>query len=367
MNNSFSSSSDSFSNPQVFGSADKPMLIQKIYTEFEEQLMKVKHPNFSKRAKELTLLTELISELKYEEYRLLVGTLNAFRKKNYHTWCSLLADLALFKQEGTSFILLLGVIDILEKMALAELQNDKLTPKKRIPLKPEPQIQTPSSFCINLMFLVRLFYPRGVNILNPHLFKSQITYLDDNHGVSFKTKNRLDTIIIKPSTKQERLNFNACFSLTLTSPYRAQDKKIYIRANEELLIGRHHLVINDLMGFPFAYKAQVQMKVDDPTWSRASLLISCNSEGHLYLFDRASLNPVNFELFNLKHYHTNSLIYDPRVESATPLKPNQRSSISLLIGQVHSISSSNMLPNEVLASLQDEHLPISKKKRDSED
>jgi hypothetical protein len=367
MNNSSSNSSDSFSNPPVFSSADKPMATQKIHTEFEEQLIKVKHPNFSKRAKELKLLTELISELTYEEHRLLVGTLNALRKKNYHTWYSLLNDLELFKHEATSFILLSGMIDILEKMALAELQTDKLTPKKRNPLKPKPQIQTPSSFCINLMFLVRLFYPSGVNILNPHLSKRQTTYLDDDHGVSFRTHNRRDTIIIKPCTKQEKLKFKAFFSLSLTSPYRAQDYKIYIKANEELLIGRRHLVINDLMGFPFAYKAKVHMNIDDPSWSRASLLISCSSEGNLYLYDRASLNPINFELFNLKHHHSDSLMYDPRVESSTPLKTNQRNSISLFIGEIHSISSFHILPDEVLASLQDEHLAKSKKRRDSED
>jgi hypothetical protein len=218
-------------------------------------------------------------------------------------------------------------------------------------MDPKPKAQTPSSFCSNLMALVRLFYPIGVNVLNPQLNEQAHSALDHKSGIFFKT-TRGEKIVIKPCSSIEKREYQALFSLSLSSPYKTKVERIFIKANEQILIGRTHLYIRDLMGFPFCYQSIVSLEIDDPTWSRASLQLVCTANGQLYLYDRASRNPFQFQLLDFQNQHTHSLIYDPSIEASTPLNKNDRNSLSLSIGSISSVNQSQFFPNEVLAALE---------------
>ena len=76
----------------------------------QAQMEKVQHPQWARRSSELALITELIFELTYDEYRLLVGTLNSMRDKYYRTWVDLIMILALFKTEISTMFCCQGLL-----------------------------------------------------------------------------------------------------------------------------------------------------------------------------------------------------------------------------------------------------------------
>ena len=350
-----SNSSISHSSDFIFqkGNFRKQTLTNKAFRALQKQVSKVKHPNFAQRASQLELLTEIISELTYEEYRLLVGTLNVLRSDDNKTWEELSKLLSQFREETSQYLMLSGLIRILEEVV--RLEQKRSTSFNHIPiLEPFPKAQTPARFCINLMSMVRLFYPTGVNILNPCSNMDEVFALNEDSGMLFKTKNQ-ESVIIRACTNPKMKSNKALFSISLSSPFRPSVQTLYIGPREQLLIGRNSLILDGLMGFPFQFKVDVDLSVNDGTWSRASLLLTCTEEGNLYLFDRASRNPFKFELFNLKNHHTSSFMYDPRIEASTPLNLDLKDSVSMSIGRLSHLNHSRVLPKEVVAQLQDHH------------
>lgn len=299
---------------------------------------------FIERAKILKQLALLFSSLSYGAYRLLVGTVNQLRQFKDITWRDLLSTLKNFKTELPSGSQLHEMINLLSTLISTE---QKLGVQEDSPEATPGLIrQNPEAFVDDILWCSRALFPLGINILDPAwggareetVTASDHLTLEDR--LIFECSRSRIKVLIKRSL--ERLDH---FQITLRDP-KSSPTIVEIGPQNTLIIGRDALVTHSLLGLPISLKQPVSLCVPSSIWSRAAIQLVCDASSHLYIFDRASRNPLVFKTFRgeveppvipMLQYSPFSILPNPELDDAHR--------VSRVMGHTDSILLKDIKPN----------------------
>jgi hypothetical protein len=261
----------------------------------ESQIRQFKHHNLRGRGEKVLGLTDHISQMSYHEYRLLAGTINFMRDdEDSPSWSQIITQLSQFHEEVKSYAQLSVIVDLLVEMASEEVMNLKV--KRNFKWSSQPQLLSMATdeFVHQILFIVRTFYPLGVNILHPSMIEDDTSdyCLNSSQSIVFEVGAHK-----KLSMRSDGQGAGFVISLDDATKDMALEP-IRLKKGQSALIGRRGISVKSLLGLPVSHRTLVDLDVESSVWSRGALLIVCDREGRLFLFDRAAKNPFRFKLFS---------------------------------------------------------------------
>ena len=253
-----------------------------------------KHRNLHTRRQELLSLIDHISLMSYHEYRLLSGTINFIRYgQDTVNWSHVLGLLSLFHEEVKSHERLSVIVDILIKIGTTEVDRVKVKRNFRWFSRPQLLSMTSDEFMHQVIFIMRTFYPLGVNILNPSMIEddTSVHRLDSSQAIVFDVGSHRK-LSLCPDDQSDG------FIISLEDAHQERAlEPLKLRRGNSALIGRQAISVSSFLGLLVSHRASVDVDVVSGSWSRGALLVVCDQEGQLFLFDRAAKNPFRFKIF----------------------------------------------------------------------
>ena len=294
------------------------------------KLREFKLPTFAERSYEIERLTTSISELDYPSYRIFVGTINVLRRGDGQTWSMLKSYFKNFQTEVEDHPQLSSLLEICISLLNAEAARSLQDASSEYSDGPSPSVCSPYSLITQILFIARTIYPLGINILSPDWDEraSSPHALTSGMRLMFYCPYTLITLSTHPVD-----HGRSGHQLIMKDPKRGI-KQVRIHPGEHKLIGRTHLTFHTLFGLPLRERIPVHLKVKSSVWSRAALVFYCDAQGSLYVFDRASLNELRFNLFEERDGRSDSQLMSYRPDSLLLSEDPERrsSSVSHLFG-----------------------------------
>ena len=179
---------------------------------------------------------------------------------------------------------------------------------------------------------MRTFYPLGVNILHPSMIEDDGSdyCLGSSQAIVFEVGDHQ-----KLSMHSDDQGAGFIISLDSATQENAPEP-LLLKRGQSALIGRRGISVKSLLGLPVSHRTLVDIDVASSVWSRGALLIVCDREGQLFLFDRAAKNPFRFKLFSdyadddySKGMYTPAFILSPPSEDYHTDTP-----VSRLVGEI---------------------------------
>ena len=298
----------------------------------ESQIRQYKHRNLRSRSQGLLELIDHISQMSYHEYRLFAGTLNFIRyDQDQLTWSQVLGQLAQFSEEVTSHERLSAIVDLLIEIGSAEV--DQVRVKRNFRWFSQPQLisMTVDDFMHQVIFITRTFYPLGINILNPSMdeFSALDRCLDTSQAIVFDVGSHQKLSMCSDDHGEG-------FIISLEDAHEeCAPEPLKLMRGKSALIGRRAISVKSLLGLTVSHRASVDIDVVSSSWSRGALLIVCDQEGRLFLFDRAAKNPFRFKIFSQDDDDDYSRgMYTPAFVMSPPHEDVDDGRVSRLVGEI---------------------------------
>ena len=294
----------------------RPSVDQEI-SKLSADLEQINHSRLRPRVIDALALIQTFPQLRYEEYRTLVGALNFMRSsRGAESWKSILEYFEGLSQDPeTPNLKTIG--QLIGRIGREEAHR---SPKYYGDRDPNTYLQplTSSAFIENLLFIFRVLYPLGVNVLNPSWLTGDQTEtslaLSKNIHIKMGQSRYGDYVTATRSKKHpERFILRAYQARTPRHPIG----QTTLRPQSQVCVGRGRISSRHFLGLPISCAAGVDLKVGCSMWSRASLRFVLDAESKLYILDRASKNQVTCVV-------DDSLIYRQSLpHSLQELIPNQ--------------------------------------------